>query len=158
VATVGTVAIDPFPLGRLLYLYIGSADVAADLAFWNEALGADLVWRFHAFGADVAAVRLRPEAGDDGQGDRGPLVLLADHRPVPSCLPIFAVESVATMTPWLRETGWGPSTTRVEVPDGPCLVVKDRSGNEVGLLEQQRPTAMVDAYADAANTRAVRRR
>ena len=150
-------AIDPFPLGRLLYLYIGSTDVAADLAFWNEALGADLVWRFHAFGADVAALRLRP-AGGEGEGGGEPLVLLADHRPVPSCLPIFAVESVATMTTWLRETGWGPSATRVEVPDGPCLVVTDRSGNEVGLLEQQRPTAMHDAYADAANTRAVRRR
>jgi hypothetical protein len=95
----------------------------------------------------VAAVRLR--------GD-GPLVLLADHRPVPSCLPIFAVDNVETMAAWLRETGWGPTTTRVEVPDGPCLVLRDPSGNEIGVLEQVRPTAMIDAYVEA-NPRAVRR-
>jgi hypothetical protein len=141
-------AIDPFPLGPLLYLYVGSADVRRDLAYWNEALGADLVWRFQAFGADVAAVRLRAD---------GPLVLLADHRPVPSCLPIFAVDNIETMATWLRETGWGPTTTRVEVPDGPCLVLQDPSGNEIGVLQQVRPTAMVDAYVEA-NPRAVRPR
>jgi hypothetical protein len=129
--------VDPFPLGPLLYLYIGTNDVTRDLAYWNEALGADLVWRFQAFGADVAAVRLN---------DSAPLVVLADHRPAPSCLPIFAVRSVETAATWLRETGWGPTTTRVEVPDGPCLVLRDPSGNEAGLLEQVRPTAMLDAY------------
>jgi len=135
--------VDPFPLGPLVYLYVGSADVTKDLAYWNEALGADLVWRFQAFEADVAAVRLAEGA---------PLVLLASHRPVPSVLPIFSVRSVEVQWEWLRETGWGPTTIRVEVPDGPCLVVRDPSGNEVGLLERQRPTAMVDAY-DSRNSR-----
>jgi hypothetical protein len=30
----------------------------------------------------------------------------------------------------------------VEVPDGPCLILSDPSGNEVGLLEQRRPGVM----------------
>ena len=141
---------DPFPLGPLVYLYIGTDDTAAELAFYNEALGADLVWRFQAFDADVAAVRMGP-------GD-GPLVVLADHRPVPSCLPIYAVRSLEACAEWLTATGWAQATTRVGVPDGPCLVVHDRSGNEVGLLQQDRPQAMVDAYADATNPRAVRHR
>ncbi len=93
---------DPFPLGPLRYLYVGSADVDADLAWYNEALGADLVWRFKAFGADVAAVRMDgggigEEAGASRGPPRGPLVLLADHRPVPSVLPIYAVRSVPAM-------------------------------------------------------------
>jgi predicted enzyme related to lactoylglutathione lyase len=143
------IADDPFPFGPLVYLYVGTNDTAAELAFYNEALGADMVWRFQAFDADVAAVRM---------GEGGPLVILADHRPVPSCLPIYAVRSVDACAAWLAATGWTQSVTRVGVPDGPCLVVRDRSGNEIGLLQQDRPEAMVDAFDDATNPRAVRRR
>jgi catechol 2,3-dioxygenase-like lactoylglutathione lyase family enzyme len=145
-----SVAGDPFPLGPLLYLYVGCADTTKELAFYNEALGADLVWRFQAFGADVAAVRI------GGEESTGPLVLLADHRPVPSVLPIYGVRSVPTIAQWLVATGWAERTARVEVPDGPCLVVADQSGNEIGLLQQDRPDAMPGAYRDATNARAVR--
>lgn len=141
---------DPFPLGPLVYLYVGVAETASELAFYDEALGADLVWRFKAFGADVAAVRV-------GTGP-GPLVVLADHRPVPSCLPIYAVRSVEACATWLHATGWSAAVHRVSVPDGPCLVLRDRSGNELGLLQQDRPGAMTDAFSDATNSRAVRRR
>ena len=68
--------------GRVLWR---GRDVRADLAWYDEVLGGDLVWHFEAFGADVAAVRVGPEDA--------PLVVLADHRPVPSCLPIWAVRS-----------------------------------------------------------------
>jgi hypothetical protein len=57
---------------------------------------------------------------------------------------------------WLRATEWSQAVTRVEVPDGPCLVVRDRSGNEIGLLQQDRPNAMDAAFHDATNPRAVR--
>lgn len=137
---------DPFPFGELVYLYVGTRDLAADLAFYNEAMGADLVWRFQAFDADVAAVRV----------GAGPLVVLADHRPAPSVLPIWRVRSVDVCAEWLHATGWGAVTTRVGVPDGPCLVLRDRSGNELGLLQQDRPDAMAHAFADATNHRAVR--
>ena len=80
-------ASDPFPLGRLVYLYIGSNDVRADLAWYDEVLGGDLVWHFEAFGADVAAVRVGPP--------ESPLVVLADHRPVPSCLPGLSGRGIA---------------------------------------------------------------
>ncbi len=136
---------DPFPLGRLVYLYIGSSDIRRDLAWYDEVLGADLVWRFEAFGADVAAVRVGPP--------ESPLVVLADHRPVPSCLPIWAVRSLDVTAEWLQATGWLQSAVRVGVPDGPCLVLHDRSGNELALLQQDRPDAMTSAYADLTNPR-----
>jgi hypothetical protein len=145
--TLGVVD-DPFPLGPLVYLYTGSSDVAADLLWYDEALGADLVWRFQAFGTEVAAVRV-------GTGP-GPLVVLAEHRPVPSVLPIYAVRSLDACAGWLHATGWGDGIARVGVPDGPCLVLRDRSGNEVALLQQDRPDAMTGAFADATNARAVR--
>jgi hypothetical protein len=130
------VSVDPFPLGTLVYLYVGSADVTADLAWYDEAMGGDLMWRFNAYGADVAAVRI----------GAGPLVLLADHRPVPSCLPIWSVRSLAASIEWLRATGWWETAVQVGVPDGPCVVLRDPSGNEVALLQQDRPDAMQQAY------------
>ena len=136
---------DPFPLGRLAYLYIGTSDLRADLAWYDEVLGADLVWRFEAFGADVAAVRIGPEGS--------PLVLLADHRPVPSCLPIWTVRSLHDTSEWLQATGWLATAVRVGVPDGPCLVLRDRSGNELALLQQDNPEAMQHAYQDLTNPR-----
>jgi catechol 2,3-dioxygenase-like lactoylglutathione lyase family enzyme len=130
----------------LAYLYVGSADVEADLGFYRDALGGELVWRFHAFDADVAGVRL----------GEGPLVLLADHRPAPSVLPIFAVRDLEAAEETLRSGGWAESPTRVEVPDGPALVLRDPSGNEIALLHRVRPDAMPSSYQDPGNSHAVR--
>ena len=118
--------------GRLLYLYVGSDDVPADVAFYRDHLGAEVVWHHRAMGAEVAAVRLSD----------GPLVLLADHREAPSILPIWAVEDVDEAQESLRRAGWAGQAGRVEVPDGPCLLLRDPSGNEIGLLQQTRPGVM----------------
>ena len=129
---------EPCVPGRLLYLYLGSADVAADLAWYNEVLGAELLWHFEAYGADVAAVSL----------GEGPAVVLADHRPVPSCLPIWSIEDLDEALEWVEATGWAATTQRVEVPDGPCLVLEDRSGNHLALLRQDRPDALGKTYRE----------
>ena len=130
---------------ELSYLYIGSNDVEADLRFYREGLGAELVWRFQAFEADVAAVRLTD----------GPLVLLADHRPAPSVLPIWSVRDLDSAVKELEASGWSNAAVQVEVPDGPCLVLADPSGNQLGLLHRIRPDAMPSSY-NPDNPRAVR--
>jgi catechol 2,3-dioxygenase-like lactoylglutathione lyase family enzyme len=117
---------------RLVYLYVASDDVDADLAFYRDQLGGVEVWRSEGFGAEVAAVRL---------GD-GPLVLLADHRDAPSALPIWSVENLDAELEALAESGWTGSSHRVEVPDGPCVVLVDPSGNEIAFLERTRPGVM----------------
>ena len=121
------------PLGRLEYLYVGSADVARDLAFYRDVLGARVVWDFTDFGTRVAAVELCP---------RPPLHILAGHRPAKSVLPIFVVDDLDAMERALRERGWSEEGHRVEVPDGPVLMLRDASGNELGLLESVRPRAL----------------
>jgi catechol 2,3-dioxygenase-like lactoylglutathione lyase family enzyme len=117
-------------LGRLEYLYVGSRDVAADLAYYRDVLGGEVVWDFEEFGTRVSCVRL---------SDRPPLVVLAGHRPAPSVLPIFAVDDLPRAEKALRARGWRPEGPSVEVPDGPCYLFKDPSGNELALLGQVRP-------------------
>jgi hypothetical protein len=77
------------PLGRLAYLYLGTA------AFERDVLGAELVWAFHAFGAQVAVLRVSD----------GPPFLLADHRPAPSCMPVLAVEDLEATVKGLKRRG-----------------------------------------------------
>ncbi len=117
---------------RLVYLYVGSADVGRDLGFYVDQVGGEQVWRVSSGGTEVAAVRL----------GEGPLILLSDHRPAPSVLQIWAVDDLRQTADALRTTGWSGPEHTVEVPDGPCLILTDPSGNEVGLLEQIRPGVM----------------
>jgi len=84
------------PLGRLRYLYVGSGKFDADLKYYRDAIGAELVWNFKAFGARVAALRV----------GEGPLVLIADHRQAPSCLPIFEVKDLKTTVQQMKTRGW----------------------------------------------------
>jgi hypothetical protein len=131
---------------ELIYLYVGSKDVDADLRLYRDGLGGEIAWRFQAFEADVAAVRLA----------EGPMVLLADHRPAPSVLPIWSVRDLAVAADALREAGFSDAGIQVEVPDGPCLVLSDPSGNQLGLLHRVRPDAMPSAYQDPGNPSAAR--
>lgn len=135
-------------LGPPAYLYMGVDDVARAIEFYERACGAELVWDFQRFGTEVAAVRV---------SDWGPLVLLAEHRPVPSCLPIWTVADLDVTVARLPAAGFADRGTTAGTPDGPVHVLHDPDGNELGLLQQDVPNALVARYADADNTNAVRR-
>lgn len=120
------------PLGRLAYLYLGSRDFDADFRYYAETLGAEVVWSHAAFGARVAAFRV----------GEGPLLLAADHREAPSCLPVFAVPDLDAAEATLRARGWRPEGARFEIPDGPCVLFRDPSGNQLALFGDVRPRAL----------------
>ena len=135
----------PAGLGELRFLYIGVDDTSAAVAQWTAATGAGVRWRFRHFGADVAGL----EVGD------GPLVLLADHRPTGSVLPIWSVDDMTSALATLAEAGWrveGPMGT----PEGDAVVATSSDGTELAVLEVVRPGAMDGAYADESNTHRVR--
>jgi hypothetical protein len=117
---------------RVVYLYVGSSDVDADLRFLVDGLGGELAWHFHDMGADVAGVRM----------GEGPMYIVADHRPAGSVLPIIAVDDLDTTMDRLRAAGFSDTGVTVEIPDGPCTVLTAPAGNEVGLLHQVRPNAL----------------
>ncbi len=120
------------PFGPLRFLYVGTADTGRDVKWYTEVLGARKRWQFQAFGADVAALEL----------GGGPLVLLADHRKAPSVLPIFEVEDLKATAKELKRRGWKPKGGKVEIPNGPCYVFEDPSGNEYAVFEDVRPGAL----------------
>ena len=135
-------------MGRveLRFLYVGSDDTATDLSSWLAAPGARLRWRFHAFDADVAAVDL----------GHPPLVLVADHRPAGTVLPIYAVDDLDGSVDALRAAGWTLLADHAGTPEGPTSVLRSPTGAEIALLRVDRPDALDGAWADPGHTNAVR--
>ena len=119
-------------LGDLKYLYVGTSRFDDDLAFYRDVLGAEEVWNFEEFGARVAALRVAA----------GPLLLIADHRPAPSCLPVFAVEDLDAAVARLESRGWRADSGPFGIPDGPCYLFSDRSGNQLAIFGNVRPDAL----------------
>ena len=123
---------DVLPFGKLRFLYVGSSDVGKDLEYYVNTLGCKKVWDFSEFGTRVAAVEIC----------EGPLLLLAGHRPAPSCLPIFQVDNLDSTTRDLKRRGWKSQGGRIEIPNGPCYVFNDKSGNQLAIFEDVRPGAL----------------
>jgi predicted enzyme related to lactoylglutathione lyase len=136
-------------LGEPAYLYVGVDDIDRAIAFYEQALGAEFVWHFRRFGTDVAAVRVSAT---------GPLVLLAAHRPAPSCLPIWTVADLDATVAHLAAAGFADRGETAGTPDGPVHVLRDLDGNELGLLQQDVPNALAPRYADPTNDAAIRGR
>jgi len=134
------------PLGKLAYLYVGTAAFERDVAYYRDVLGAEVVWAFNAYGAKVAALRVCD----------GPLLLLADHRPAPSCMPVLAVENLEVTVGELKQRGWKSEGESFGIPNGPCYRFTDPSGNPLALFQDLRPDAMEQAYADTSNPNAIR--
>ena len=107
-------------LGELRFLYVGTDDTDGAVTRWVEDLGATLRWRFRAFGADVAGLEV---------GASGPLVLLADHRPAGTVLPIWSVADLDDAVSVMRARGWtveGPMGT----PEGEAAAAEPEMATE----------------------------
>lgn len=120
------------PLGDLKYLYLGTAKFDEDVAFYGSVIGAETVWNFANFGARVAAFKVA----------KGPLLILADHRPSPSCLPVFAVDDLDATVAELKSRKWKPESGPIDIPDGPCYLFRDRSGNQLAVFGNVRPNML----------------
>jgi hypothetical protein len=131
---------------ELRFLYLGTADTERDLPRWLGLPGARLRWRFRHFGADVAAVDL----------GRPPLVLLADHRPPGSVLPIYAVADLDAAVEVWRGAGWELVDDRAGTPEGPTSVLRSGDGATIALLQVERPDALDEAFGDPDHVHAVR--
>lgn len=117
------------PFNALAYLYLGTANFEEDVAYYRDILGAELVWNLTGFGAHVAAFRV----------GLGPLLLIADHRPAPSCIPVFEVEDLKETAKALKKKGWKSDGRSFEIPNGPCYSFEDPSKNRFAFFQNVRP-------------------
>lgn len=118
------------PFESLDFLYSPAPDFPATLRFYLEGLGAELRWRIHEGDTWVAAVQL---------ASTGPLVLLASHLEPGQGLLIYRVKSLNHSRQQLEATGWSAEGPPFELPQGPCVALRDPGGQRIAIYELTRP-------------------
>lgn len=120
---------DAFPFEQLDYLYIPSANVANDAAYFTEVLGGRLAFTIEDGGTRVAMVRMT---------DGSPALLFADHLEGERPIYIFRVANLKRSLSALTKAGWVPEET-FEIPQGPCCSFESPSGHRIALYQRTRP-------------------
>ena len=106
-------------------LYMPSRDVAADVAYYRDVLGGRIVFAIDAMGTRVAEVTLAD----------GPRIVLAGH--LRGAAPVL-LHRVDDLDATLAEYGLEPET-RLEIPAGPCALLRTPGGQRLGFYEPTRP-------------------
>jgi len=114
---------------ELDFLYVPSADVAADATYWVNVLGARLVFAVDGMGARVAMLEL---------GSSGPRVLLTDHLEDKRTVLIYRVEDLDRTLKELKAKGWKKGRS-LEIPHGPCVSFATPGGQRVAIYQLARP-------------------
>jgi hypothetical protein len=116
---------------QLDFLYMPSADPAAESDYFTDVLGGRLVFRIEAFGARVAMVEL---------ADGPPQLLFADHLDGERPVLVYRVGDLEAALGALESRGWRRTAT-FEIPHGPCCSLDPPGGHRVALYELARPRA-----------------
>jgi predicted enzyme related to lactoylglutathione lyase len=58
-------------------------------------------------------------------------------------MPVFGVDDLKATIKALKARGWKPDSGPFEIPDGPCYLFKDASGNELAVFGNERPNALM---------------
>lgn len=120
----------PVPFESLDFVYLPSADVARDLAFYRDVLGGAVVFAIERFETRVAEVRLAPDA---------PRFLLAQHLAEGEApVLIHRVEDLDRAKAQLSERGLEVEAT-FEIPPGNCATLRSPGGQRIGIYEETRP-------------------
>ena len=111
------------------YVYMPSRDVAADLAYFTDILGARLIFAIDGMGARVAMLELT---------EGPPRLLLADHLEGDRPVLVYRVADLDAVSDELRGRGWdeghGP-----EIPQGPVRSFAGPGGHRLAIYERSRP-------------------
>ena len=117
------------PFLSLDFLYTPSVDVAADVDYFHDVLGAQVVFAIEAMGARVAMIALAEAA---------PRILLADHLTGERPILVYRVADLNTTLSELEGRGWERGET-LEIPTGPCCSFTTPGGHRIAVYEATRP-------------------
>lgn len=113
------------------FLYVPSADVAAEMAYARDVLGAEVVFAIEGMGARVAALRMTSDP---------PLVLLTDHLEGDRPVLVFRVGDLRATMEELASRGWRREGT-LEIPHGPVCSFTVPGGHRIAVYQLTRPEA-----------------
>jgi predicted enzyme related to lactoylglutathione lyase len=116
-------------LQQLDYVYVPSTDVAADVRYFTEVLGARLGFAIEGMGARVAMVELTSGP---------PQMLLADHLDGERPIFVYRVDDLRKATADLKKRGVKKQHS-LEIPMGPCSSFVTPRGHRIALYEMARP-------------------
>jgi hypothetical protein len=111
------------------FVYLPSRDVAADVAHFTSALGAELVFAIERFGTRVAMMRLSPDP---------PALLLAQHLQGDRPILVHRVADLEAAISELEARGTAVGQ-RFEIPFGPGAELGLPGRQRVALYERSRP-------------------
>ena len=114
---------------QLDYVYTPTRDVAADVAFFTDVLGGQLVFAIEEMGTRVAMVALT---------EAPPRIMLAQHLDGERPILVYRVESLDDTMAALERRGWQREGT-LEIPSGPCCSFRSPGGHRIALYELTRP-------------------
>ena len=113
----------------LEYIYMPSRDVAADMEWFVEKLGAKVVFAIDGMGTRVAMLKM---------GRSRPPLLLADHVEGDAPILVYRVASLDDARQDLRKRGWRKGRM-LELPMGTALSFTAPGGQRIALFELSRP-------------------
>jgi hypothetical protein len=118
------------------YLYTPSSDVAADVRYFVEVLGARLVFAIDSMGTRVAMVELT---------DGPPNVVLNDHLEGDRPILVYRVADLGATTADLEARGWSAEHS-LEIPQGPVTTFTAPGGQRLAVYELARP-GVIETFA-----------
>src|SRR3954454_17661163 len=108
-----------------------SADVARDLGFYRDVLGAEIVFAIEAFGTRVAQVKLT---------DAVPRLLVAGHMEGEAPVVLHRVDDLEAAVEEFTERGAAVSG-EFGFPHGEAVQLRTPGGQRLGFYELTRPEA-----------------
>src|SRR4051812_3232919 len=114
-------------------LYVPSREVAADLRWYRDVLGVEVVWAIEAMGTRVAQVAVAPG---------GPRLVLAEHLHGEAPVLLHRVDDLDAA---LAALAVEPDM-QAEFPLGPFATFHSPGGQRIGLYEATRPN-VTDGWA-----------
>jgi hypothetical protein len=117
------------PFEQLDFLYMPSADVAADATYFTTVLGGQLTFAVEAMGTRVAMIELSAQP---------PRILLTDHLEGDQPILVYRVAELRATLNELEKRGWQREGT-LEIPQGPCCSFRAPGGQRIAVYQRTRP-------------------